>query len=1845
MKHIQYYALFILATLLFSCSSKKNERKKYEIDKAFKAYITAFTSGEISKKGDIRIELANPSSPKTIGEPVDLDVFEFSPAVEGKTIWLDASTIIFRPDELLDPAQEYEVDFKLGEIIDVDSDFHTFTFWLRTMKPSLRFEFDRMESVSTIDLKRQRLLGKIYTADYEDPQKIEALFSAKQDDKDLEVVWNHSSSLNVHFFEVMHVDRKKQVGEVLLQWNGSMIGADQNSQHAVTIPALDDFKLLSAGLSTGNPKYISVLFSDPVAQDQDFNGFVTINTGTKLRFSVDKNELKVFPLSNIKGSAIVTIHKGIKNVFDYQIKETSEHTLVFVQPKPEIRLLGDGVIIPNTDGLHFPFEAINLSGVHINIKKIYKNNVKQFLQMNYLNGSRQLNRVANTIYAGNISLNDYKNKDLSTWNTFAIDLTKYIKAEIGAIYEVSLSFSPKQSLYRCASNVQNEQFSFGDENYEYDDDDEYDSYYYDDRFKWSEEDNPCHISYYLRNRMKVSRNVFASNLGIIVKRNDSKEYTIAVTDLRTTQALAGVEVAFYNYQQQEILTATTDENGFISAQLNKKPYLLVAKQGEERGYLRLDDGSSLSLSMFDVSGVRAQKGIKGFIYGERGVWRPGDSIFVSFLLNDELNNLPEHHPVKFQLYDPMNQLVDTQVSTEGVEGLYTFKTKTAAAAKTGRYMAKVSVGSHTFTKVMKVETIKPNRLKIKLSFPHDKIGTTAASQRGALEVNWLHGAVANGLNAKVTVKASTAKTSFEGYKNYHFDDVSKEFHGLEKSVYDGKTDANGKLTFSSKINIDKKNIPGFLYLNYKTVVTEKGGNSSVNSQSFTYSPFASYVGFVSPKGTGWGGALQTGEDYSFPVVSLDEEGKPISKTNLSVQVLKIDRRWWLEYNTGSSYLSRFVSSSHQYEVFKTTVNTNSQGKGKFSLKIENDRGYGRYLVIVKDEQSGHSSAKLLFFDWPDWYSADKEKESDGASMLNFITDKTDYTIDDEITLSFPSSAGARALLSIENGSQVLQTLWVETSASKTVVSLKATPEMAPGVYIHISYLQPYASTANDLPIRLYGIQRIRVNDPKRLLVPTIGMPKSLEPEKEFVVTVGEEHGEEMSYTLAIVEEGLLGLTNYRTPDPWSHFNAVDALGVKTWDMYKYVLGAFDGQLAGLLQIGGGNAKNVDDGYKANRFKPVVKFLGPFKLKKGQTNRHKVTLPNYIGAVRAMVVAGNGKAYGSASKEVPVKKPLMVLGTMPRVLGPDDELSLPVTVFAMDPNVKNVNVKLSSNELIEVVDGKTKQIIFNEEGERVVYFSLKIPQKLGVAKLKIEASGASFKAHHEFEIDVRNPNPYLHSVADGLIEANDSWSTSITAIGMEQTQETSIEVSKIPPIGLEKRINELIRYPHGCIEQTTSSVFPQLFLGDLVKLSTARQAQIKENINRAIERIKLFQTTQGGFSYWPGQHDPSDWGTNYATHFLLEAKAKGYHIPSHILYNALRYQKSRANSWSVGNVSYRGCSFMIQAYRLFTLAKGGKTEIGAMNRLRASNALSNVSKARLAAAYHLAGQTSVSASILAETKTTVNADYKRWRYTYGSSTRDKAMVIEAFSIAGKRDRLKDLVSSVSNDLNSDRWMSTQTTAYSLLALSKFIGEDANLPFLWSYELNGKEKEIKTTTPIASIPVSIKTSGESTFEFNNKNNHPLFVKVIHSGRPLHHRVEAKSSKLGMRVAYYTAGRTKIDPATIKQGTEFSCEVTITNTSTDGTDYDNLALTQVFPSGWEITNERLFGNATTTGIDYQDIRDDRVYTYFSLAKGKSKTIIIKLTAAYQGDYFLAPFTCSAMYDNDIHANNVGKEVSVKP
>ena len=259
-----------------------------------------------------------------------------------------------------------------------------------------------------------------------------------------------------------------------------------------------------------------------------------------------------------------------------------------------------------------------------------------------------------------------------------------------------------------------------------------------------------------------------------------------------------------------------------------------------------------------------------------------------------------------------------------------------------------------------------------------------------------------------------------------------------------------------------------------------------------------------------------------------------------------------------------------------------------------------------------------------------------------------------------------------------------------------------------------------MPVRLYGVIPVLVEDPGTRLSPQIEVADEIRSQRPFEIKVSEAGKKPMVYTLAIVDEGLLDITGFKTPDPWNYFYSREALGVRTWDLYDYVLGAFGGTLERILAVGGDEAVVDRSATKAQRFIPVVKFLGPFNLQKGRTKTHTITLPQYTGSVRVMVIAGSEKAFGAADKSVLVKDPLMVLVTAPRVISPGEKAALPVSVFIQKDGIRDLTLKVEGNDLISF-DQITKNISSSGQGETDSEFSFTAGDKTGIAKIKVTAT--------------------------------------------------------------------------------------------------------------------------------------------------------------------------------------------------------------------------------------------------------------------------------------------------------------------------------------------------------------------------------------------------------------------------------------------------------------------------------------------------------------------------------------------
>ncbi|MCO4293778.1 MG2 domain-containing protein [Solitalea sp. MAHUQ-68] len=1831
--------IVITLTALTLTFCKKNALE--EPDAAYNEFIEAYTSGIVSKQSNVRIQLA--AQTETVheaDEPLEDGLFSINPSVKGKAFWTDARTIEFRPEEDMKPDQVYQVSFKLGKVTKVPQQYTDFKFGFSTIKPSIGIDYDGFHSLDN-SLEQMSFSGIVYTADAEDPEKVEQMISVDLAGNGRTVKWTHENALRTHRFTIDSLQKTNTPQTLEVQTTGKPLGLNDRMAYKAVLPALGDFTVLSIRAVNDAEQYVLVQFSEPVAINQDLEGLITLSEVSDLRYTISGSEVKVFAPEKLNESYSVRVAEGIKNIADKALPRPMAANVFFENSFPSVEIPGKGVIIPSGGKLVMPFYASNLKAVDVTIIKIYENNVSQYLQQNDLNGEYDLRRVAKPVVQKTIYLDTDKGLRLNKKNRFALDLDKLIRTEPGAIYRITIGFRREYSLFNCeqdsTENIEEEREYYGDK---IDEDDDfwrrYDSYYpY--GYHWDERQDPCKLSYYNKERWAV-RNVIASNMGIIAKRGNDNSMLVAITDLLTTKPIENAEVQLLDYQRQVLGKAKTDGDGLATLNLPKQPFLLVAKKGEERGYLKLDDGSSLPVSKFNLGGDEVQKGIKGFIYGERGVWRPGDSIFVSFILEDKENKLPQGHPVSFELYNPKGQLYKKVVQTKSINGFYTFPTATEVSSPTGNWLAKVKVGGATFQKVLRIETIMPNRLKINLDFGKKEL-VRGENPSAVLNAKWLFGGVAHNLKAKVDVSLSAASTSFKGLSDYNFQDPVSSFATENKTVFDGQLDENGNATVKANISVDKT-APGMLNANFLIKVFEPGGNFSIDNFTLPYHVFKSYVGIKTPEGDEYSGMLPTGKNIPVDIANVTTTGALLGgQRQVEVELFKIQWKWW--WDESDDDFSNFTQDQYNKFISREVVSLQN-GKGQWSLKVSDD-DWGRYLVRIRDLKSGHVTGKVLYLDNPYWSSRSDGNGSTAATMLTFTSDKEKYNVGDEVKLTIPSAQGGRALVSIESGSKVVKTYWVEATKGETQFKFKAESSMSPNVFVNVTLLQPHSQTVNDKPIRMYGAIPITIEDKNNILKPILKIPSSIRPESEVSFAVSESSGKEMTYTVALVDEGLLDITRFKTPNPYTAFYAREALGVKTWDLYDYVLGAWGGDLERILSIGGdqsgGKAASAN---RANRFKPVVKFLGPFVLKANGSNTHKIKLPPYVGSVKVMLIAGQKGAYGFAEQAIAVKKPLMLLTTLPRVLSPGETFKLPVSVFAMERNIRQASVTIQANPFLEVVGANTKSVSFTQPGEQLVYFDVRVKQNLGVAKVKVTAQSGAEKADDNVEIDVRNPNNTITKVQQATLMPGKSVALPVQMIGIAAAAKGTLEVSSIPPINLAKRLTYLIQYPHGCVEQTTSSVFPQLVLNQLMDLSDRQKAEIDRNIKASINRLKGFQTTDGGFGYWPGDSQPDEWGSNYAGHFILEAQKKGYNVPSAMLLQWKKFQKNKAVSWTPSTDNFYGGD-LSQAYRLYLLALCKAPEIGAMNRLKGFKYLSNEAKWRLASAYQLAGQEEVAKAMIAGLNTSIKK-YKQLGGTFGSDLRDQAMILETLSLLGEQQKAASLVQAVASKLSQDEWYSTQTTAYSLIAIAQYCGENAGSKISYDYQANGAKATVNSNSVVSQVNIA----KNGTVAVQNRGSNILYVRLILSGKPqVGDAIEAHENPdvLKLNVAYKTLEGKIIDPSRIEQGTDFVAEVTVTNPGKRG-NYEQIALTQLFPSGWQIINTRLTGDENrfnSSPSTYKDIKDDRVNTYFNLYGGRSVTYHVLLNASYIGKFYLPTTNCEAMYDATISAGTNGQWVEV--
>ena len=1864
----------ILLTVIAGFSSCKSNQKDIIPSAEYAPYVNAYTGGVISQNSTIRIELTQDQPMVDLNQELKDNPFSFSPSLKGKTYWVSNNTIEFVPEEgALKPGAFYEGTFHLGDFVDVDKKLEEFNFSFRVQERNFSIHTDPI-TVTATQPDQVTVTGEIRFSDVVKKEEVEKMLTAgSEKNKSYPIEITQTDHPTRYAFSISQITREAEDYQLEITAKGNPAGIDRTQNESILIPAKNSFRFLSAVRIDQPENGIEIIFSDPVSNTQDLKGLIDVPEVSSSIFQIKENKVFVYFEAGKQNKLTLNIHEGIRNSQDKPLGTSHSISFSELNLKPQVEMATSAAILPDSKSLIIPFRAVNLYAVDLSVIRIFENNVLMFMQNNSLSSANELRRSGRLVYKKTLWLAKDSSKDVHRWEDYSIDLAGLIHQEPGAIYRVILSFRQEYSAYPCGGS-ENKEMQFADnkssdnltkvsgETLSEDDEAVWDTpetyYYYNgsvpmdwSQYRWTERDNPCHPSYYMNSDRIAACNILASNLGMIVKRNSLNKLWIAVNNILDTKPVAKAQVTIYNFQLQPIGKGETNGEGLVEITPKGVPFIAVAEADKQKAYVRVVDGEEQSVSRFDVGGKDIQKGLKGFIYGERGVWRPGDTLHISFMLEDREKRIPDKHPVALEIYNPRGQFYTKMISTQGTNGFYTFAVPTQADDPTGLWNAYVKVGGTAFHKSLRIETIKPNRLKITLALP-TILQASSKDVYAPLTSSWLTGATASRLKAKVEMSLSKVNTQFKNYGQYLFNNPATDFTTVRADVFNGVLDAEGRAGVNIQLPV-ATGAPGMLNATLTTRVFEPGGDASIYSQTVPFSPFTSYVGINlnQPKGK----YIETDKDHVFDIVTVNDQGQPVNRSNLEYKIYRISWSWWWE--NGEESFGTYINNSSITPVASGNLQTTG-GKASFKFRI-NYPDWGRYLVYVKDRESGHATGGTVYIDWPDWRGRSNKTDPSGIKMLAFSLDKDSYEIGETATAIIPAAAGGRALVSLENGSTVLQQQWLEVSdQGDTKLTFKITPEMAPNVYLHISLLQPHAQTVNDLPIRMYGIAPVFVTNRQTILQPQIKMPEVLRPETDFNVTVSEKSGKPMTYTLAIVDDGLLDLTNFKTPDPWNEFYAREALGIRTWDMYDDVLGASGGRYSSLFSTGGDASLKPADA-KANRFKPVVKFIGPFYLAKGKQQTHTLKLPMYVGSVRAMVVAGQDGAYGNAEKTAFVRTPLMLLSTLPRVLSTQEEITVPVNVFAMENQVKNVTVSLeASGAGVQITGNRQQSLTFDQPGDQLAYFTLKTGSKTGKATIHLTASGNGQQTKETIEIEVRNPNPVVTLRNSQWIEAGQEAELSYTLAGSSSANnQVQLEVSRIPSVDISRRFDFLYNYQHHCTEQLTSKALPLLFVSQFKAVDEQEAEKIKTNVQEAIRQIYARQLPNGGFVYWPGNAVADEWITSYTGMFLTLAQEKGYAVHPNVLNKWKRFQRAAAQNWRMPQEASNWQiwqSELQQAFRLYTLALAGAPEYGDMNRMKEQPGLSIQAKWRLAAAYALTGKMKPAGELVYNAETTV-IPYSSMNLIYGSSDRDEAMILETL-ILMKRDRdALQQAKKVSQNLAQENWFSTQSTAFALMAMGRLAEQlSGTLDFTWNW--NGKQQPAVKSAK-AVFEKEIATSPKSgTVSVKNKGKGALSVDLITRTQLLNDTLPAIADNIRLDVKYTDMAGSPISVEDIRQGTDFMSAVTLSNIS--GTsDYSNLALTHIIPSGWEIYNERMIvpeASSSSTNeanvpessagkYTYKDIRDDRVLTYFDLRRGESKTFTVRLQATYAGNFILPAIQCEAMYDAAVQARTKAGRTTV--
>ena len=1385
-----------------------------------------------------------------------------------------------------------------------------------------------------------------------------------------------------------------------------------------------------------------------------------------------------------------------------------------------------------------------------------------------------------------------------------------------------------------------------------------------------------------RQWLQVSKLVAVTDLGLIVKQGATGGTVVFANSIRTAQPLAGVTVNLVSSNNQVIGSVKTDGSGVAqfdsSASMRRfKLGMITAVKDADFSFLNLTK-SRVETSRFAVGGLTSNAAhYQAFLYGDRNLYRPGDTVRTNTVIRTEdWKNPPAGLPLKIRLLLPSGKEYSSLQQKLSAAGSFESRFILPATIMTGLYTLEVLTGNDVLltSRQISVEEFIPDRLKVTVTAAPAvlKPGQNVAASITAVN---LFGPPA--ADRKFEVEFSLKQKAFSApkYPDYSFTINSGERRKttnedgeassesaltarFEKTVREGSTDAAGHGTAAYTVP-DFHDLGTLEGVAFATVFDETG--RPVNRlATFDVQTQATMFGIANLPDL-----ISTKQALTVKLLALTPAGKPTS----APADIKVVRKLWetvLERQGG-----RYVYNSQQRDQVILNQSRTVGAETSFSFTPIYS---GEYEVRVsRPGATSYVTQRFYAYGYGDTQANSFEVNNEGEVTIE--ADKPKYAPGETANLLLKSPFAGRILVTVERAN-VLDHFYVTTDGKAAEVKIPIKAGHVPNVYVTATAVR--AHTAQDrLPLTVArGFLPLTVEKTDSRLAVAITAPAASRSQTWQTVEITTAPRAQL--TLAVVDEGILQLKNYQTPDPHAYFYQKRALEVSAFDVYPFLLPEL-----GTSSSGGDAAdmRNRTNPVPNRRVKLVSKWSGVLTADGDGKLRYRVRVPQFSGALRIMAVAYKDDAFGSAEFTMKVTDPVVISTALPRFMSPGDTIDVPVTFTNTTSKKMGVSAKMelsgplvAAEPVIPYADipgsyQPTGYVIpVPPNSEKRVTFHLKASQSIGVGTVTIVATGQVIGTESKevftetIELPVRPAASLEKRTGSGVIAGGATLPLNLKTDFLPASLSSRLVVSRSPLTEFSKDLRYLLQYPYGCLEQTVSAAFPQLYYADLAatlqqKTGAAAKSQRYNpnyHVQEAIRKIESMQLYNGSLSYWPGGDYDNWWATAYAAHFLQEAQQAGFAVNKSCLDKVLKYLAFRLKKretepyqyFDVNNLArQRTIASKEIAYSLYVLALTGRQDPVALNYYRANRPLlTEDSQFLLACTQSLLGNQRAFRELLPTKFGSERAARRALDGSFYSPIRDEGLVLNALvSTDPNNPQIPGIARQLSRQMKEARWLSTQESAFALLALGKIARQNARSTATASLFIDGKpagnfDGKDLTLRNVANRNVSIRTVGKGS----------LYYFWETEGISTSGQVKEEDAYLKVRRRFLTRDGVPLGTPTFRQNDLVVVKITLETADAAG-EIKNVAITDLLPAGLEIENPRIGAlrdlswakDATTP--DYLDVRDDRI-NLFTTATGTPKNFYYLCRAVSKGTFKLGPVNADAMYNADYHSYNGAGVVRVK-